>query len=577
MNFKMKNSKKTPNLLNSFFLILKDFYNKRPGTFLIVILFLSLSALFESMTIITLFPLFNVIIEPLNTDVNIFTKFIFFILLIVLFSLLKALFLWATLRFIARVRVGIEKELRIDLLNSLSFANWNFFLKQPVGRMTNTFATEANRGAESIMTSVYSLTEMIRVSFYLVISLIVDFKLTLIAIASATTIFFLLKKFIKISEKAGEKYTSSLKFLTKEITDYFQGIKFIKSMNIQSNIIKQQDIIIKHQKKQINVHIDDIKKAILNANYSSVSLKTYIEPLAIIFLAAMVIFFVKILSLPIIEVGVLGIIFIRATNAVGNLPKYFAAIAEQHSALWSVKSLIKESAANKEKYNKKNYFGFNKSINLKNIHQKYDKSLVLKNINLEIRKNKITQIKGISGSGKTTILDLISGLIKPLKGDILLDKTSIKKINLGSWREKIGYVPQELFMFHENIKFNLTFNNEDISENYLSKILQITECRNFINKLPRKLKTTMGERGMRFSAGQRQRLSIARAMVKKPDLLILDEATSSLDPRTEKKIAKILREISNYTTILIVTHTEKLDFISDRIYQINNKSLKRIK
>ena len=141
MNFKMKNSKKTPNLLNSFFLILKDFYNKRPGTFLIVILFLSLSALFESMTIITLFPLFNVIIEPLNTDVNIFTKyfsdianffnikdkFIFFIFLIVLFSLLKALFLWATLRFIARVRVGIEKELRIDLLNSLSFANWNFF------------------------------------------------------------------------------------------------------------------------------------------------------------------------------------------------------------------------------------------------------------------------------------------------------------------------------------------------------------------------------------------------------------------------------------------------------------------
>ena len=215
-----------------------------------------------------------------------------------------------------------------------------------------------------------------------------------------------------------------------------------------------------------------------------------------------------------------------------------------------------------------------KGISFKNIEFYYEKrDFSLKNLNLYIKANNITALAGMSGSGKSTIIDLILGLQKPNKGVITLDDISYKKIDFNFFREQIGYIPQDPQLFNTTIKENLKWFNNDITENEMIEACKKSNAMEFINKLPKKFDTNCGNQGTNFSGGQRQRLTIARALLHKPNLLILDEATSALDSKSDFHIHKALSKLKRNMTIIVISHKLQTLKNADQIYVVNNGNI----
>jgi len=221
----------------------------------------------------------------------------------------------------------------------------------------------------------------------------------------------------------------------------------------------------------------------------------------------------------------------------------------------------------------------NKNICLKNIHYNYPNSskTVLKNINLNIPANKTIGLVGATGSGKTTTIDIILGLLEAQKGTLEVDGEIINTNNKRAWQQSIGYVPQQIFLSDNTISANIAFgvNIHDINQKAVEHAAKIANLHEFvINELPQKYQTFVGERGIRLSGGQRQRIGIARALYHKPTVLILDEATSALDNLTEQAIMNALSNSTNNITKILVAHRLRTVRDCDIIYLFDKGQLK---
>ena len=225
-------------------------------------------------------------------------------------------------------------------------------------------------------------------------------------------------------------------------------------------------------------------------------------------------------------------------------------------------------------------YDLSKNIKLKNVNFKYNnsKEFILKNINLDVSKNSKIGIIGKTGSGKSTLIDIISGLLKPTEGSIELDNKKIDIFDNSNWMNKIGYVSQDIFLINDTIEKNIAFasNLSEIDTFKLNKSAKVAEIDKLIDKLPNKFKTLVGERGINLSGGEKQRISIARAMYNNPEILIFDEATSALDISTEELIFKTINNLDFDTTIIIVAHRLTTLKECDNIYELSNGSLKSL-
>jgi ATP-binding cassette subfamily C protein len=195
---------------------------------------------------------------------------------------------------------------------------------------------------------------------------------------------------------------------------------------------------------------------------------------------------------------------------------------------------------------------------------------------MEIPARSVTVLTGPSGSGKTTIADIILGLHAPGSGSVLVDGRPLQEIDLGSWRRLIGYVPQELILFHDTLHANLTLGDASISDDDVRQALETAGAWDFINAMPGGIMSIAGQQGANLSGGQRQRIAIARALVLKPRLLILDEVTSALDTRTEKEICENICNLSHGITIFAITHRPALLEIADRVYAIKDGMVEEV-
>jgi ABC-type multidrug transport system fused ATPase/permease subunit len=247
----------------------------------------------------------------------------------------------------------------------------------------------------------------------------------------------------------------------------------------------------------------------------------------------------------------------------------------------TVKLLLREFNSKDNSYVKKNYqqkkpnisLKFQKEINLTNLSFSYPirKEFSLSKISMTVKKNDFIGIIGETGSGKSTLVNLLIGLLKPSEGKIEVDGLNINS-NLSEWYKKIGYVPQSVYLTDDTIKKNIAFGlrEDNIDGDLITQAVEKASLNQFINNLSNGLETIVGEKGIRLSGGQQQRIGIARALYRDPEILILDEATSSLDQTTEKKIMESVRLLKKQKTLIVITH--RLATVSNcgKIYFIDN-------
>ena len=228
------------------------------------------------------------------------------------------------------------------------------------------------------------------------------------------------------------------------------------------------------------------------------------------------------------------------------------------------------------KFFREKKLSFKSNIILKNLEYSYPniKKKVLENINLKIKSNSTIGFIGESGSGKTTLIDLIIGILNPSKGDIFVDDSNIKT-NKRLWQNNIGYIPQFIYLIDDTIKKNIALgvSEDKIDEKKIIESIKISQMEHFVKELPNKINTKIGELGVRLSGGQRQRIGIARALYFDPNLLVLDEATSSLDEATEKEIIDSISHMRGKKTIIISSHKKSILNECDEIFEIRDQTI----
>ncbi len=484
-----------------------------------------------------------------------------------LFVIVIAMFLKAGLVLLAQKRVGytvakVATDLRLALLRAVLGARWSYYLRQPVGGFSNAFATEANRASQAYLHGATIVEQILETLLYITIAATISWQVTLCAAIVGLLIVGGLGGFVRMTRRAGKRQTSLLKTLLARLTDVLFAVKPLKAMAREDLI----GLLLEKETRQLN-------RALQRDVFSKEAVKALQEPLVVTALAGGLYIALTYWALPLNSLILMALLFGRALSSLNKVQKQYQQMVAGDSAFWSLREMIARAEAEHEELPPGVAPSLRRALSLQDVTLSYGNHFVLRNASLQIPVGQITAIVGSSGAGKTSIADLLVGLINPQSGNILLDDIPLRNIDLRAWRQTIGYMPQETFLLHESIFTNVTLGDRTLTEAEVEAALRAAEAWDFIAPLPDGIHTPVGERGARFSGGQRQRIAIARALIHKPQLLILDEATAALDPQSEAAICETVRKLRGAITILVISHQPALLQVADYVYRLEDGRL----
>jgi ATP-binding cassette subfamily C protein len=282
------------------------------------------------------------------------------------------------------------------------------------------------------------------------------------------------------------------------------------------------------------------------------------------------------MSIPTAELLILLFLFMRMIPKFSTIQTSYQYFINMMPAFATVMDLEKECKNAEELKSKTDEIKLKDKLTFENVSFSYSRKnnpFGFKDLNLTIGAGKTTAVAGLSGAGKSTIADMVMGLILPDEGSIQIDKKALNPDNLSNWRNQIGYVAQDTFLFNDTIKNNLIFADPEADDNDIWEVLKQASADEFVLKLPDGLDTLIGDRGVLLSGGERQRLALARALLRKPSLLILDEATSNLDSKNEGKILDSIEKLHGDITMLVIAHRLSTIRSADIIHLIEKGNL----
>ena len=460
---------------------------------------------------------------------------------------------------IVKIKFLIFRELSNETLKEIFRARWSFISNSNQGKIVNTFHKELPQVADCFGHITTFIALIIQLLTYLAIPFFLNFKITSTAIIIALVFSVPFILIGQLSFKIGAKKTQANNDYTTIINELLGAAKLVIGFGLQSVSSKSfYKIFRKFEDFNIYSHVISMGTNIL---FKPIGVLAVVIALGVAFES----------DFNISELAAIMWSLMATIPLTSRLLESRTIIYNQLPSYQQLLSLRKEASKHKELIGMKKFTKLKKDIQLKNLNFTYpSRSKTLLNINLSIPKNKVVAIVGNSGSGKSTISDLILGLHTPDQGKVLIDDKSLDYWDVNSFRQMVGYVPQDSLLFNETIRNNLLWSNANVSDKEIWNILELSNAKIFVNELPNGLDTIVGDRGIRLSGGQRQRIALARALIKYPELLILDEATSSLDTESEKLIQQSIELISEKCTILIIAHRLSTISKADYIYVINN-------
>jgi ATP-binding cassette subfamily C protein len=460
-------------------------------------------------------------------------------------------------RKLARVGATIGQELRHRLLQALVNAKWSHFTVQPVGRFVAAATTEANWASTAFRSSLQAIEQSMRTAIYCAVALFMGWQMALVSITMGVVMGLALRSLTRASRRSGRERQLAMRSLVVELNDVLAGFKPLKAMHRHTGLVAELVRDTKRMRAAIN--------GMVAAETFSLALPDLIQTYL---LAAGAYLAAAILGSPMDTIVVAGAISFQLMSTIARVRRAFTQLAQADTTYWSLTETIigaEQAAEHLEGARKPT---LSTGCELRNVSFSYGRGPVLTDVNLQIPAGRITTLVGQSGSGKTTIADLLLGLYGPDDGFVAVDGVDLRDIDIAQWRSMIGYVPQEIVLFNDTIMANVGLGDAALDEHDVRAALEAAGLGSLIAQMPEGLATEIGERGFKLSGGQRQRIALARALVNRPKLLILDEATSALDPTTEAEICATVAAQAGRTTVLAITHQPSWVERADRIYLV---------
>jgi ATP-binding cassette subfamily C protein len=467
----------------------------------------------------------------------------------------------ATLLLIANRRVGymvarVATDLRLALLRALLTSRWGYYTRLPLGIAPNAMGTEATRAANSYHYLAQVLAGGIEVLFSLGVAVAISWQVTIAALAAGTLTLTALHGFVRVTRRAGKRQTAIMRSLVSQLTDALLVLKLLKATGRESLI----GPLLEEDTRKLN-------KALRKQVSSKESLHALQEPILVVFACIGIYVGTRLQVVP-ASLLVLVLVFARTLGVMNRMQRKFQDLAVDESALANMRELIAASESQREVAGGTRAPTFERGINLRGIRFSYDGAPVFEGLDLEIPRGSITAIIGPSGAGKTTVVDLATGLVRPDAGQVLVDGVPLDELDLGRWRRCVGYVTQETLLFHDSIRMNVTLGDPDLGDAEVERALRDAGAWEFVCARAEGVNASVGERGALLSGGQRQRIAIARALAHRPKLLILDEATAALDPEAEAAVWATVADLRGKTTVVAISHQPALLGVADRAYRI---------
>jgi ABC-type multidrug transport system fused ATPase/permease subunit len=453
------------------------------------------------------------------------------------------------------IQLNINRNYQNDLFASYVEVNWMWSIKDKSGEMNYAVSREAEMAAIAHFRSIELIIYSVQFATFLTLALIMSFPTTLLACIVYVILFIINHANTKKVYSLSEKNNNSLKVLSSLTMNFLQNRKFFMSTMAYGNFMKK-----------IGHYIDESVKYAKLSNLREQLQTSWTMVLTFVFLV-FVIAFHKNLNMGFSEVL---LIFILLQKISPQFQSLFSAYLSLNKLLPVHKSFFQrlDGIKNNKEENGDKCFEFNKPVVFKDLCFNYPgRKGVIDNLNLKINPYQTAAFVGGSGEGKSTILDLILGLLKPDSGNIFYGDIPHHQLDLRAFRKGIAYVSQETTLLDGTLRENLTIGCiEEVSDKRLEEICKKVNIDKFISELPEGLQTEIGENGVKLSGGQKQRVALGRALMTEPKILILDEATSQLDSETEKFIQQAIKVLHKKLTIIIVAHRLSTVRFSDTVH-----------
>lgn len=480
-----------------------------------------------------------------------------YLLAIVVLFVTRGAIMYYTKRSTSNYSSNILFDYQSRLLKGYLNNQLTFFGTVRQGELISSITTEANRASLAFLYLSQWISFACSIALYAGISLYVSGPLTGIALLVGLICFFPLRKITHECENVGRVTTRLNVEIQSEIGEAFTLIKFIKASHYENFILNR-----------LNEKIELYRKNWADTYFLSSAIQIYSNPIGV-FVLCLILYIGFQLSIPVPRLIIFLISFQRLIPTYTSLQSIKNNLFVAYPGLDMV---IKYLDKNEKYFEKSSGVSINnfEKLEMKNVRFGYNEKNILNNINLVLKKGQATALVGLSGQGKTTLVDIIIKFYLPNLGQVLVNDQDLNSISKESWRSMISYVTQDTFLFNDSIRNNLVFGQEGISDEEIKNALKICHAE-FIYDLENGLDTNIGDRGGKLSGGQKQRIALARAILRNPNILILDEATSSLDTESEIIIKNVLSDIKvqKNMAIILIAHRLETVKIADQILVIN--------
>lgn len=456
---------------------------------------------------------------------------------------------------VVRTGIGFVIWMRSKLMQNYLSADLSYFHNEELGRMSNTLITQTDRAATSFNAVTEILTSCGVAGAYLLVAFVISPVLTAMALAIMLLVTVIMQIFITRARTMGDQVVRAYSELEAEAVENLSGIQVIKSFLLEGfRSMKFHSKAIDAGK--VNFRVD------MNRGLSYL-----VQELALFALIGVVVYVAVVaVGLDLAVIGALLFALYRMTPRVNVVNGLRQTLAVSMASLHHVKLSLDATAKSKIISGGRIFGGLQQAVELRDVNFSYNGGPdVLHHASFAIPKGKMTALVGTSGAGKSTLVDLILRYYDPDSGSLLVDGLDLRELELQSWRGSIGVVSQDIFLFNDTIADNIAIGKPGISMDEIVSAAKRAYAHDFIQKFPQGYYTLVGDRGWNLSGGQRQRIALARAILRKPEILILDEATSSLDSESENLVQNYIRDIRGTCTILVVAHRMSTIHDADKI------------